>query len=316
VIQVDNRIASDPRNILLSLGEEVKPLVRVPDELMKCVVFLGYKKHGIFSAHGTGFYLYKLGAKDWSFLYLVTAKHVIDGIRTKGDGRVVIRYNTKEGKASYCYTDISQWFYHQDDYEVDIAVASIAIPDDSDHRTFPVAGIVTSHTMEKEGIGVGDEVFLSGLFEHHQEETRNFPIIRVGNIAGLPKEKFPLKHFGPADVYFIEARSIGGLSGSPVFIQPDVPRFRNEDEDPGYSGGRHRSYLYQRPFYLLGVAHGHVGEKTQDRVLNVGIAIVIPGIKILEALNQEKVIEGEQQFKKRWQDEQISAIEDSGNPSI
>jgi len=45
----------------------------------------------------------------------------------------------------------------------------------------------------------------------------------------------------------------------------------------------------------------------------VGIGIVIPGFKILEALNQEKVIERERQFRKRWQDEQITAIEDSAN---
>lgn len=42
MIQLDNRIGGEPRYILRPEGAEVKPLVHVPDELMKCVVFLGY----------------------------------------------------------------------------------------------------------------------------------------------------------------------------------------------------------------------------------------------------------------------------------
>ena len=52
---------------------------------------------------------------------------------------------------------------------------------------------------------------------------RNFPIVRTGHIAMMPDEKIPKVKIGDwegnADAYLIESRSIGGWSGSPVFVR-------------------------------------------------------------------------------------------------
>ena len=42
------------------------------------------------------------------------------------------------------------------------------------------------------------------------------PILRMGNLAAYPQERVQVEGV-EMDAYLIEARSIGGLSGSPVF---------------------------------------------------------------------------------------------------
>ena len=71
---------------------------------------------------------------------------------------------------------------------------------------------------------MGDEVFVVGLFRHRHGTQRNIPIVRVGNLAALTEEKVATNDFGLVDAYLIEARSIGGLSGSPVFLNLWVVR--------------------------------------------------------------------------------------------
>ena len=78
--------------------------------------------------------------------------------------------------------------------------------------------VATDKVINDNAIGVGDEVFLTGLFANHIGQQRNLPIIRVGNIALMPEEPVQHPSLGPIDAYLIEARSIGGLSGSPVFV--------------------------------------------------------------------------------------------------
>jgi hypothetical protein len=58
---------------------------------------------------------------------------------------------------------------------------------------------------------------------------RNIPIVRTGNISMIPSEKVPGIQIRrgesvESEVYLIEARSVGGLSGSPVFIRGIRPR--------------------------------------------------------------------------------------------
>ena len=102
--------------------------------------------------------------------------------------------------------------------------------------------------------------------------------MRMGNIAMVPDERIPITNFGDMEAYLIEARSIGGLSGSPVFVIEVV--------DP-----------LDRRIHLLGLIQGHwdvkpetiIDEATEDSEtragVNVGIAIVTPASKILEIIN-------------------------------
>jgi hypothetical protein len=132
-------------------------------------------------------------------------------------------------------------------------------------------------------------VFTVGLFTYHAGTQRNMPIVRYGNIAMLPDEPIQVEG-GFADVYLVEARSIGGLSGSPVFVRktlalPITSRYDNERKIEGL--GR---------LFFLGMMRGHWDIRESElnkpsfihdrqRGVNLGIGMVTPAAKILEVLN-------------------------------
>ena len=58
-----------------------------------------------------------------------------------------------------------------------------------------MAMILTDEQRKKGGIGIGDEVYISGLFTYHAGTDRNIPIIRTGSIAMTPEERIPVKNF-------------------------------------------------------------------------------------------------------------------------
>ena len=81
--------------------------------------------------------------------------------------------------------------------------------------------------------------------------------------------------------YLVEIRSVGGLSGSPVFVVLDPLRRKSA---PGDLGAR---------AYVLGLIHRHWDRRiredeyvdaSEERV-NQGVAVVVPAAKILEVLN-------------------------------
>ena len=91
----------------------------------------------------------------------------------------------------------------------------------------------------------------------------------------------PPNDFGEMDAYLIEARSIGGLSGSPVFVNLGSMRSKSGGLTIGAGGPR---------FLLFGLVHGHydvdaseIDELDHDVIVpgqrdhvNTGIAIVVP----------------------------------------
>src|SRR5437763_16608246 len=106
MFQIDARPGGLPR---YTLAEEVECLMFISDEARKCAVFVGYKKsNGEYAFAGTAFFVSHivteqgssfLGDEGYGFSYLVTAKHVIDGIRKKGVDTVYLRMNYIGGKA-------------------------------------------------------------------------------------------------------------------------------------------------------------------------------------------------------------------------
>ena len=146
---------------------------------------------------------------------------------------------------------------------------------------------ISDKTFEDWLVGLGDEVSIIGLFSDISGNDKQSPLVRHGNIAMLPTEKLQTR-LGFADVYLIEARSIGGLSGSPVVVQ-ETYHITGSKPDMFGTGGK---------VHLLGMmqAHWDVNESdinnvrfTNDaqRGVNMGIAIVVPVIKIVETLNDE-----------------------------
>ncbi len=262
----------------------------VPDSVRKCVAFLGYQlADSSFRMAGSVFFLGRVDENGQAYaVYAVTAKHVIEGIRKLGLTTTWLRLNTHNGEAVWTQVSMEQWFFSPTDASVDVAILQVSLPGELDHLILPYSLCITEQRMQEDEIGVGDEVFVTGLFRHHHGNRRNIPIVRVGNIACL-KEKISTQAYGEIDAYLIEARSTGGLSGSPVFLNLGVTRMIQ---------GQIKYAQSQPIFYLFGLIHGHydvrsdsiddIGADKTDHLtperVNTGIAIVVPFHKIDEVI--------------------------------
>lgn len=263
----------------------------IPESVRKCVVFIGYKMaNETFSFAGSGFFLGKESTDqdNRAYSFLVTAKHVIDGIRRKGLNEIYVRVNNTQGDATWEQCNSADWKFHPTDKTADIALLPVSVAKGLDHLIISRTLCITDQIMTEQSIGLGDEVFIVGLFRHHHGTRKNIPIVRIGNLAAMNEEKVTTEA-GEMDAYLIEARSIGGLSGSPVFVNLGNQRFIN---------GRLRSATGHIS-YLCGLIHGHYDVKstqiddhasdesdaiTVDKV-NTGIAIVVPIHKVTEAID-------------------------------
>jgi hypothetical protein len=303
VLKWDYRIGGMPIQYISFDGGH---LVKVPNEIRKCVAFLAYKDNGGIKLAGTVFFVgISLPDTTISATYAITAKHVIEGIKKKTvDNRVYFRLNYKDIGAELAYMDLKDWYYHPTDASnVDVAVVPMPLADNMDHLLLPYKDFATEEIILKEKIGIGEEVFLTGLFIHHMGAKRNIPIIRVGNISAMPEEPINTQGFSNMEAYLVEARSIGGLSGSPVFVHLGI--IRNVDGQTKFATSP------EGIFYLLGLMHGHWDLSVSDidgiaedevlsRSINMGIGIVVPAKKIAEVLNQPKLEEMRKEMIADW----------------
>lgn len=138
-------------------------------------------------------------------------------------------------------------------------------------------------------------MFACGLFTHVTPDHRTMPIVRRGNIAMLPDVPIETSSGCFANVHLIEMRSIGGVSGSPVFVRPTI-----DQSIPETFRGIKNSFSYGHGATLLGLVQGHwdvdeaaINEPrpvaTGRRGVSMGIAIVVPAIKIIEAIDQPEL---------------------------
>jgi len=265
----------------------------VPDEVRKCVAFICYRVTDGIKLAGTCFFMHiPIVNTEFGFGYIITAKHVIEGIKQESiDQKVYIRFNIKNKGVKLMRASINSWLYHPEDSTVDVAVMKWKPPDIVDYLSLDVSKAATDEVIKTEGIGVGEEVFLTGLFINHYGKERNIPIVRIGNIAAMPEERVKTRDFGAIEAYLVEARSIGGLSGSPVFAH--LVGTRHMGKTSKFEAGK---------VYLLGLMHGHwdlpvlgADELAKDmsniEQVNMGIAIVVPASKILEVLDRKELSE-------------------------
>lgn len=289
----------------------------VPDLIRKCVAFLGIEyEDRRFVPMGTGFFAHA-GEGDINFSYFVTAEHVVVLIkerivkeeREKGiKGRLAARLNVKGGGSEVVPMDDVHWWSHPDTENLtDVAVARWSAQKEYfDHFPLPLYGAVigasqTGH-LKRRGAALGQEIAIIGLFRHHRGTQRNEPIVRVGNIAAMPEERVWTDWCRYTEAYLVEANSIGGLSGSPVFVNlihaeritmnvGGVNRYQGDDGTVDF-----------RVYMLMGLMHGHWdlpnltdaaiedGKRENERI-NTGIGVVIPVQKIIETLYHPELVE-------------------------
>jgi len=260
----------------------------IPENIRRSVVFIGYRlADKSYKLAGTGFFL---GEHDKpKTVRLVTARHVINAIQSLGLDTVHIRANWQQGgTAWWLESELASWQFPSDS-SIDVAMLA-GFPPHSDHSVIPTSRLVTTDILHSHDVGLGDEVFIAGLFRHRGGQHRNIPIVRVGNIACFPEEKIRVTDFGDIDAILIEARSLGGLSGSPVFLNLGPVRQIH---------GRLHLAQDDKPFFLLGLIHGHFDSLTSaidicdaeeleiaDQRVNTGIAIVVPFTQIDESFRE------------------------------
>ena len=238
---------------------------------------------------------------------MITARHVIDGIRNHGLTDIWLRLNNKSGGCEWIRTDESKWKSPQD-ASLDIAVHFGYLNDEADHMFLHRQLALTPDIAQTKNVGVGDEIFITGLFANYVGDLRNVPIVRVGNLAAYPEERIRVRKFGVMDAYLIEARSIGGLSGSPVFYhghgshvsvyRPFAPYSFSPIATP--QPGTDDDAKVQQSFYLMGIVHGHYIQKenapdtsrSDIEELNTGIAIVVPIAKVLDFIDATRARSG------------------------
>ena len=262
--------------------------MRIADEIIKSVGFVSFDTDPLCYA-GTAFVVQVPFEDSSGCLHLVTAKHVADAVGSD----FVIGFNGKDGKPLFAKNGGVPWYFHPEEPDsVDVAVIPFASSRirDYDISPIPVQIFADEKRIKEYDIGLGDELFSVGLFTRYFGLTTLIPIVRTGNIAMIPKERVPLGRFGLADAYLAEGRSIGGLSGSPVFC-------RNTLKMPGINEqGQVKHVAGAGQIHLLGLMHGHwdlpvdFSESDKSEAVNMGVSIVIPAKKILEVLYSPNLV--------------------------
>jgi hypothetical protein len=233
-------------------------------------------------------------------LFAVTNAHVIE------EGSTVVRLNTKDGKFdTFDFTD-RDWILHPD--KEDIAICCMPSLDPNLH-TYTEIGpgtLLKRHEIAAFNIGPGDDAFVVGRFINAQGNLRNIPSVRFGNIAQMPIEPIEQDRvFGrfQQESFLVEARSISGFSGSPVFLILHASQSRQQE------GLR----LHTDVFRLLGIQWGYITDVAPVRdpsgkpvdsslniIMNTGMMGVVPAWKLSDLLRMEDIVAAKRQAEDEY----------------
>jgi hypothetical protein len=257
--------------------------MRIPDDSRNCVVFIRSGTHKTLVPRGTGF----LVSVPWErrdpttgvppdrlFPYLVTARHVIASILVGSDDPIVhVRVNRLDGKWACIDTHASEWLFLDDESSAtDVAVMPWNLKGletlRMTHIPRPMFG--TNEMIASGRITLGGELFVPAMFAPHTRTSSNAPVVRKGTIAALPGEPLVTK-LGQMKAYIADIRSVGGMSGAPVFL----------GNDDGY--------------ILVGLLHGH-----WDDPDNTGLSIVVPAEQIWRLLDAAPLKDLREKAYEEW----------------
>ncbi len=249
---------------------------RIPDSVISGVFYLYSSRDDALAGRnpgGTGFIVRYDGTwgrlpSHGNHFYGVTNWHV-----ACSRGFSVIRLNTKDGGTDVIELGPEDWHFLPGKY--DIAVVPLAL----DHEIHDVSQVSTHQFLrhpDEPGIGhigVGDDVFMIGLFIDHDGMSVNVPSARFGNISMLSNPKATIKqstgYMGESFVADMHSRT--GFSGSPVYVYRTVGgdlgndffgyEFERLQMRSDFGDSFRGSVVFRGLFRLLGIHWGQFPEK-------------------------------------------------------
>jgi hypothetical protein len=248
------------------------------------------------SAGGSGFLTFVRvpDQPKLAWIYAVTNRHV-------KESAPVVRINRADGRVAIFPFQPTDWIGHPDKL-TDLAVVCLNVKVATEYQflaIFPENDFLTRQKIDLYKINVGDDTFLVGRLINRDGVLRNLPSVRAGIIAQMPNPSDPIEtEAGKQEAYLVEARSISGYSGSPMFVW--VPPSRYYQDFRKMQGPE-----WNVPVFL-GIDCGHVPDYTpvlewdeeEQRLketghqveVNTGMAIVIPAYKLQELLDCDELV--------------------------
>lgn len=275
---------------------------RIPDELIDSVVYLypseDEARRGATQEQpgegGTGF-LISYPVEDapepnLCMTYVVTNSHVVGP-----EGRsMVLRLNKQGGGTDVIPTTDANWYHHPDGDGVAVCPIAISAAQYKFRQLQWNGSAMTPDQLETWRVGPGDEVFYLGRFRLQEGMRRNLPTVRSGTISRMPLDEGVKHPRGfEQESFIVEARSISGYSGSPVFVY--IPPF-------AWRGDLANVSIDSRArIALIGIDWGHQPDfvsvlgpdkKTPDPQKlwvkeNSGLMMVVPSWRIDEFLRDD-----------------------------
>jgi hypothetical protein len=315
---------------------------RIRDAYLDCAIYLYASETDAEAGARTGGSGFLIGIPTTDLLrnvwiiYAVTNKHVVV------NGNSVVRLRTKHGKHFIMPIDERAWIFHSNGD--DLAICLFHFDWQNIRFNFVPRNIfLDKGTINRYNIGPGDETFVVGRFINHEGRQQNLPTVRFGCIAQMPDEPVLQQ-----ESFLVEARSIGGFSGSPVFVyipifsdrenvedwyppitKPASAKFGRLNESLAALSSKDWGNFQSHGPWLLGIDWGHINDwepvrdaagepvdrsgrpwKTQVR-MNTGIMTVVPAWKLIELLDEGPVAE-----QRKEGIEQIRRYQEANPPSV
>lgn len=230
---------------------------RIADEFLECVVYLypdAPSAAAGMRAGGSGFLVGVqiedgLEHLDLWVPFAVSNRHVIK------NGCTIVRVSMMDGgPADILELDERSWLFHPD-HDLAIAPLDLVVGRHRVKLALWPQHFLTEQVVAQYRMGPGDECFMVSRFIAHDGRQRNTPSVRFGTIAQMPTERIRCDDGSEQESFLVEARSIAGHSGSPVFIW--IPPYS------GMATGRMSGSWTAGP-WLLGVDHCHLF--SQERI--------------------------------------------------
>lgn len=275
----------------------------IDHRILTCTAFIGAPgADGGFELDGSGFFAY-LGNENPA-VYFLTAQHVLNpdwkdaGAPWPLDGHSFIRINrTRNRPPEMLKTNRADWLYPKERHELDLCAYRIENAVRDFHENLD-AGILNAATLSldyvqsrtpKYTMMLGDSVFIVGAFSGYMGELRNVPIVRQGHIAAIVNGSSDSQREQPSQ-YLVETRSLGGISGSPIFFDPSS---RHGRSGMGWGPARTIDAAGEAspettifPYRLIGMilSTWDMRDAYSNADFNTGISVALPIAKIVDFL--------------------------------